>query len=179
MSACMKSRFGSCIAMASTDRDRRLMHIAWSSAKSSLMEMPLALIDHTRKESGVLCSKGSPLGMLGGARSGGGRVVGGPPGALAVSTGRSVGLSATKESRKNVRQASFSRLGLALGRNGTGASFMLGSLEDSDCVEASVEEVECSESAEDAVSTDESSSSMSLQYDVGIAIPVRERLSES
>jgi hypothetical protein len=149
MSAFMKSRFGSCMAIASTERELRLIHKACNSAKSSLMEMPLALTDHMRKESLVLCSKGSPLCSFREGHSGGGRA-GGVPVFVVAGSGRIMaGSAATRESRKNVRQASFSRPGFMVGRGPRTLA------EATDGAKIVVEDID---EQERALSTEESSS---------------------
>jgi hypothetical protein len=150
------------MAIASSERERRLIHRACNSAKSSLIEMPLALTDHIRKESLFLFSKGSPLCSFGGDRRGGGRDGGVPPGGVAGSSWIVAGSAATKESRKNVRQALFSRPGFmeGLGRAvpSDGPRTLAEATDGSEVDEGSSEWVEDRDMEERALSTDDSSS---------------------
>jgi hypothetical protein len=151
----MKSRLGSWMAIASTERELRLIHKACNSAKSSLMEMLLTLTDHIRKESLFLCSKGSPLCSFSGARRGGGRDGGVPPVVVAGAGRIMAGSAATRESRKNVRQASFSRPGFIVGR---GPRTLAEATDGAEVEEGSSELVEDIDEQERALSTEDSSS---------------------
>jgi hypothetical protein len=150
------------MAIASTERERRLIHRACNSAKSSLIEIPLALTDYIRKESLVLFSKGSPLCSFGGDHRGGGRDGGVPPGGVAGSSGIVAGSAATKETWKNVCQVSFSRPGFmeGLGRAvpSGGPRTLAEATDGSEVNEGSSEWVEDRDMGERALSTDDSSS---------------------
>jgi hypothetical protein len=77
--AFIKSVFGSWIAIASTDLTFKLTQRVCSSAELSLLEMPLAFTDQTRKEPLDLVATESPQGSFGAIPRGGGREAGIPP----------------------------------------------------------------------------------------------------